>query len=195
MTAPPERLLAIGPARRIERAVIALRVNGALHRLAVRPYDVLLDVLREQLGLTGTRRGCDMGTCGCCTVILEGRPVLSCLTLALQAEGAAVRTIEGVGHPREPSRLHPLQEAFLESGGSQCGFCTPGFIMSAVSLLERNPDPSEGQVREAIAGNMCRCTGYLPIVEAVRSAARRLRLEREGPTVAAPPPAGPETAP
>ncbi|HZI93175.1 MAG TPA: (2Fe-2S)-binding protein [Patescibacteria group bacterium] len=151
-----------------------LNVNGAERRLAVRPYDVLLDVLREQLNLTGTRRGCDMGTCGCCTVLIDGRPILSCLTLALEAEGASIRTIESVA---TGSGLHPVQEAFVQTGGSQCGFCTPGFIMTAVGLLEKNPDPSEEEIREAISGNMCRCTGYIAIIEAIRMAARRLRNE------------------
>ena len=169
-----ETLLGIGRARpsmRVDRVMVTLQVNGATHRLAVKPYDVLLDVLREQLGLTGTRRGCDMGTCGCCTVLLDGRPVLSCLTLALEAEEIPVRTIEGVAGN---AGLHPVQEAFVQTGGSQCGFCTPGFIMTAVALLERIPDPSEEQIREAISGNMCRCTGYVAIIEAIRIAAGRL---------------------
>jgi aerobic carbon-monoxide dehydrogenase small subunit len=173
-----EPLLAIGPPRpagRDERVVVALRVNGAEHRIAVRPYDVLLDVLREQLGLTGTRRGCDMGTCGCCTVLIDGRPTLSCLTLALQAEGARIRTIEGVSAPAGGGGLHPVQEAFVQTGGSQCGFCTPGFIMTAVGLLESNPQPTEAEIREAISGNMCRCTGYVAIIEAIQIAAERLR--------------------
>jgi carbon-monoxide dehydrogenase small subunit len=174
-------IYSIGRARRIEREVVSLTVNGARHRIAVRPYDVLLDVLREQMNLTGTRRGCDMGTCGCCTVIVGGRPVLSCLLLAMEAEGADIVTIEGIGDPREPGALHPVQEAFVQTGGSQCGFCTPGFIMSAVSLLERNTDPSDDQIREAISGNICRCTGYLSIIEAVRIAACVLRGEEPRP--------------
>jgi carbon-monoxide dehydrogenase small subunit len=163
------------PADRVERVMTTLTVNGAEHRIAVRPYDVLLDVLREQLDLTGTRRGCDMGTCGCCTVLIDGRAVLSCLTLALEAEGSDIRTIEGVA-AREG--LHPVQEAFVQTGGSQCGFCTPGFIMTAVGLLEKNPDPTEDEIREAISGNMCRCTGYLAIIEAIRMAGARLRETR-----------------
>ena len=172
-----DALLSIGRARpgghlpRVDRVMATLTVNGATHRVAVRPYDVLLDVLREQLNLTGTRRGCDMGTCGCCTVLIDGRPVLSCLTLALEVEERPIRTIESVA---EASALHPVQEAFAQTGGSQCGFCTPGFIMTAVGLLERNPDPSEAQIREAISGNMCRCTGYVAIIEAIRIAAGRL---------------------
>jgi len=159
----------------VERQLVTLRVNGADHRVAVRPYDVLLDVLREQLNLTGTRRGCDMGTCGCCTVQVDGRPVLSCLMLVLEAEGASITTIEGVAAAREEGALHPLQEAFAQTGGSQCGFCTPGFIMSALSLLEHNLDPTEDEVKDAISGNMCRCTGYIAIVEAILQAARVLR--------------------
>ncbi|HET9481893.1 MAG TPA: (2Fe-2S)-binding protein [Candidatus Polarisedimenticolia bacterium] len=153
-----------------------LTVNGVDHQLAVRPYDVLLDVLRDRLNLTGTRRGCDMGTCGCCTVLIDGRPTLSCLTLALEAEGSSITTIEGVTAAGDGTGgLHPLQEAFVQTGGSQCGFCTPGFIMTAVGLLDRLSDPTEEQIREAISGNMCRCTGYVAIIEAIQRAARVLR--------------------
>jgi len=172
MAGPGTELYGIRRARAVPRVTVALRVNGAEHTLAVRPYDVLLDVLRERLNLTGTRRGCDMGTCGCCTVLLDGRPVLSCLTLALEAEGRQVSTIESVA---TGEGLHPLQEAFVRLGASQCGFCTPGFIMSAVGLLDRNPDPDDDQIRDAISGNICRCTGYLSIIEAIREAAGRLR--------------------
>ncbi len=172
MSEPTQDLYAIRRARAVPRVPCTLTVNGARHELAVRPYDVLLDVLRETLHLTGTRRGCDMGTCGCCTVILDGRPVLSCLTLALEAEGRECRTIESVAGSEG---LHPVQEEFVTRGASQCGFCTPGFIMSAVALLERNPDPDDDAIRDAISGNICRCTGYLSIVEAIREAAGRLR--------------------
>lgn len=170
-------LLSIRRPARVDRQLATFIVNGAEHRVAVRPYDVLLDVLREELNLTGTRRGCDMGTCGCCTVILDGRPVLSCLVLALEAEGRPVTTIEGVAGAEG---LHPIQEAFVQTGGSQCGFCTPGFIMSALSLLARNADPTEADIREAISGNMCRCTGYVGIVEAIARAARVLRERGAG---------------
>ena len=168
-------LYSIRRPERGERAVATLTVNGAERRVAVRPYDVLLDLLRDQLNLTGTRRGCDMGTCGCCAVLLDGRPVLSCLTLALEADGASVTTIEGVAALGGNGGLHPIQEAFVQTGGSQCGFCTPGFIISAVGLLQRNPDPSELEIREAISGNVCRCTGYIAIIEAIHRAAAVLR--------------------
>jgi len=180
---PPEAgsgdaLVGIARRDRPERVLVTLSVNGSKHRVAVRPYDVLLDVLREQLGLTGTRRGCDMGTCGCCTVLLDGRPVLSCLTLALEADAASVTTIEGVAEARTGGALHPVQEAFVQTGGSQCGFCTPGFIMTAVHLLSGNDDPTDQQIKDAISGNMCRCTGYAAIIEAIRMAAARLRETR-----------------
>lgn len=145
---------------------ITLTVNGAPRPATVRPYDVLLDVLREGLNLTGTKRGCDMGTCGCCTVHIDGRPRLACLTLALDCAGRSITTVEGL---RPDGRLDPVQRLFAEAGGSQCGFCTPGFIMTARALLDANPDPSEAEVREAISGNVCRCTGYVGIVEAVQS--------------------------
>jgi len=167
----------MSPLQKIRSAVgreqVTLRVNGAVHRVAVKPYDVLLDILREQLNLTGTRRGCDMGTCGCCAVIMDGRPVLSCLTLALEADGTGIRTIEDVA---TGDGLHPVQEEFVRTGASQCGFCTPGFIISAVSLLEANPDPTDEEILQAISGNICRCTGYLSIVEAIRRASEALRV-------------------
>ncbi len=175
---PKDVLLGIARPDKPERVLVGMSVNGAEHRIGVRPYDVLLDVLREQLGLTGTRRGCDMGTCGCCTVLLDGRPVLSCLTLALEADGASVTTIEGVAEAQSGGALHPVQEAFVQTGGSQCGFCTPGFIMTAVHLLSANDDPTDQQIKDAISGNMCRCTGYVAIIEAIRMAAARLRENR-----------------
>lgn len=164
------------PVRDVERTVVRLKVNGAERELAVRPHDVLLDVLREDLGLAGTKRGCDMGTCGCCTVHLDGVPALSCMVLALQAEGREVTTVEGL---RDDATLHPVQECFATYGGSQCGFCTPGFVMTTAAFLEENDDPSDEEVREAIGGNMCRCTGYAKIVEAVREAAALRREARQ----------------
>lgn len=164
--------------RKIDRALVTLKVNGAEHRVAVRPYDVLLDTLRENLNLTGTRRGCDMGTCGCCTVLLDGRPALSCLVLTLEAEGKEITTIEAVA---SGEGLHPLQEAWTVTGASQCGFCTPGFIMTALAFVEENPDPTEPEIREAISGNLCRCTGYSSIIEAVaRGAAEVARRQKRG---------------
>jgi len=161
------------------RMLLNVTINGAPRTIAVRPYDVLLDVLREALNLTGSKRGCDMGTCGCCTVQIDGRARLSCLTLALECEGKEVTTIEGL---RPDGRLDSLQKFFHEVGGSQCGFCTPGFIMTARALLDSTPDPSEETIREAISGNMCRCTGYVRIIEAIQQAARE---ERQRPRTAA----------
>lgn len=155
----------------MDRRVITLSVNGARHEVAVRPYDLLLDVLRETIGLTGTKRGCDMGTCGCCTVLLDGQPRLSCLTLALDAEGKAVSTVEGL---RVGEALHPLQKAWAVAGGSQCGFCTPGFLMSARALLDANPRPTHDEICHALSGNLCRCTGYVKIVEAVQMASAEM---------------------
>jgi carbon-monoxide dehydrogenase small subunit len=152
--------------------VVTLIVNGAPRTATVRPNDVLLDVLREELNLTGTKRGCDLGTCGCCTVLLDGRPRLSCLTLALDCVGKAITTIEGL---RPDARLDPLARLFAETGGSQCGFCTPGFIMTARALLDANPDPGKDEIREAISGNVCRCTGYVKIIEAIGRAAAEER--------------------
>ncbi|MBM3353893.1 MAG: (2Fe-2S)-binding protein, partial [Betaproteobacteria bacterium] len=130
---------------------------------------------REDLGLTGTKHGCELGECGACTVLVDGRPVLSCLALALECEGRAIETIEGVQRGPE---LHPLQAAFADCGGSQCGYCTPGVILTAKALLARNPAPTREEIREATAGNLCRCTGYQQIAEAIESAATLLRAER-----------------
>jgi len=164
--------------RRVEKTLVTLHVNGVERREAVRPYDVLLDVIRENLNLTGTRRGCDMGTCGCCAVLVDGKPTLSCLTLALDVEGRQITTIEAVA---DGNGLHPLQKAWAETGASQCGFCTPGFIMTALAFVEKKGSPSEAEIREAISGNMCRCTGYVSIIEAVaRGAAEVARRKREG---------------
>jgi carbon-monoxide dehydrogenase small subunit len=147
---------------------ITLTINGERRELAVVGYRTLLDTLRNQAGLTGTKKGCDVGDCGACTVILDGKPVCSCLVLAAEADGAAVETIEGVG---KNGKLHPLQESFVHYGGAQCGFCTPGMIMMAKALLDANPRPSEDEIRFAIAGNICRCTGYTKIIEAIQAAA------------------------
>ncbi|MDX2000348.1 MAG: (2Fe-2S)-binding protein [Thermoanaerobaculia bacterium] len=150
---------------------ITVEVNGRRHERTVEPRLLLSDFLRHELGLTGTHVGCEHGVCGACTVLLDGEPVRSCLVFAVQAEGHAVATVESLAPA--PDRLHPLQEAFRECHGLQCGFCTPGFLMTLVPFLEENPDPTEDEVRAAISGNLCRCTGYQHIVDAVLLAARR----------------------
>lgn len=152
----------------VNKRLVNLNVNGSTYEIAVRPYDVLLDVIRENLNLTGTKRGCDMGTCGCCTVIIDGRARLSCLTPVLEAVGREITTIEGLKCDGE---LHPLQRAFAENGGSQCGFCTAGFIMTAKAYLDKHAQPSRGEIEEAISGNLCRCTGYIKIVDAIAAMA------------------------
>ncbi len=151
---------------------LAINVNGAARSLEVEPRRLLVQVLREDLDLTGTHIGCDTTQCGSCTVLVDGRAVKSCTVLALQANGAAITTIEGIG---SDGALHPLQAAFWENHGLQCGFCTPGMIMAAVDLLASNPDPTDAQIRHAIEGNYCRCTGYQNIVTAIREAARVMR--------------------
>jgi carbon-monoxide dehydrogenase small subunit len=154
------------------RVLVTLRVNGGVRQAAVRPADTLALALRDGCGLTGTKIGCDMGTCGCCTVLVDGRPTLSCLTLALEAEGAEITTVEGLVGEKG---LHPVQEAFQTCGGSQCGYCTPGFVMTSVALLRENPAPSRDEIKDAISGNLCRCTGFVKIVDAVERAAGRMR--------------------
>jgi carbon-monoxide dehydrogenase small subunit len=143
---------------------IKLLVNGTLHKIEVFPWSTLLGVLRENLALTGTKHGCDMGSCGACTVIMDGKTVLSCLTLAVDAQGKEITTIEGLA---QGTKLHPLQEAFINYGGIQCGFCTPGMILSAKVLLDQKPKPTAEEVKKAIGGNLCRCTGYMKIIEAI----------------------------
>ncbi|MCA1960513.1 MAG: (2Fe-2S)-binding protein [Desulfomonile sp.] len=150
------------------KRIIQLTVNGERAEVAVEPNRTLLQVLREDLGLTGTKHGCGLGDCGACTVILDGRPVNSCLVLAVQANGSDVLTIEGLA---ENGKLHPLQRAFVEKGAIQCGFCSPGMILSAKALLDENPKPTEKEIRMAISGNLCRCTGYQKIVEAIQAVA------------------------
>jgi len=145
---------------------VRMRVNGEEVEEWVEPRRTLLDFLRDDLNLTGTKKGCDLGNCGACTVLMNGKPINSCLVLALEAEGSEILTIEGLS---EGAKLHPIQEAFIEHGAVQCGYCTPGMILSAKALLEENPRPTEEEVRVAIAGNLCRCTGYKKIVEAILS--------------------------
>jgi aerobic-type carbon monoxide dehydrogenase small subunit (CoxS/CutS family) len=157
--------------RPVERQVLTLVVNGQHSELLLPVHKTLLEVLREDMGLTGTKHGCELGECGTCTVLVDGRPELSCLLLPIQIEGRAVTTIEGLAHGSE---LHPLQRAFAELGAAQCGYCTPGILLAASSLLEINPRPARDEIREALAGNLCRCTGYVKILEAVELAAGRM---------------------
>ncbi|MFZ5915340.1 MAG: (2Fe-2S)-binding protein [Chloroflexota bacterium] len=154
---------------------ITLTVNGQSMCLEVAAHHTLLQVLRDQLGLTGAKDGCSEGDCGACTVLMNGAAVNACLVLAAQADGAAVLTIEGLG-PAEA--MHPLQRAFVEEGGTQCGYCTPGLILSAAALLQNNPSPTDEQIRQALAGNLCRCTGYNKIIAAVKRAAEELAQPR-----------------
>ena len=158
----------------MKRVALTLQVNGEEHSLSFAPYKTLLEVLREDLGLTGTKHGCELGECGACAVLVDGEPQLSCLTLGLECEGRSVQTIEGLARGPE---LHPLQAAFADFGGSQCGYCTPGVIMTAKALLDRNPAPTRQEIKEATAGNLCRCTGYQQIVDAIEDAAAKLRAE------------------
>jgi len=150
------------------REVLRLSVNGQDRELLVKPYTTLMEVLREDLRLTGTKHGCEAGECGACTVLIDGVPKVSCLVLPAQAEGTTVTTIEGVANG---STLHPVQQAFMDAGAVQCGYCTPGMVLTAKALLDTNPTPSEGEIKQALAGNLCRCTGYVGIVEAVLHAA------------------------
>jgi carbon-monoxide dehydrogenase small subunit len=153
--------------------LVSMTVNGEARELAAVPNRTLLDALRNEGSLTGTKKGCDVGDCGACTVIMDGRPVNACLVLAIEAEGATIETIEGLQPAYD--QPHLLQQKFMEHGGAQCGFCTPGIIMMAKALLDENPDPSEDEIRFALAGNICRCTGYTKIIDAVRATAEELR--------------------
>ena len=159
-----------------DRVHLRFLVNGEETPVSFAPYKTLLEVLREDLGLTGTKHGCELGECGACAVLVDGEPRLSCLTLALDCAGRSVETIEGLA--RGP-QLHPLQAAFSDFGGSQCGYCTPGVIMTAKALLDKNPNPTREQIKEATAGNLCRCTGYQQIADAIEDAARQLREEKK----------------
>jgi len=150
-------------------------VNGERHRLRVGTNESLLQVLRDRLGLTGTKEGCAAGDCGACTVIMDGRAVLSCLVMAFQADGRHITTVEGLA---DGAKLHPLQESFVEHGAVQCGYCAPGMLMSAKALLDADPNPDREAIKQALAGNLCRCTGYYKIVDAVADAARRMAAAR-----------------
>jgi carbon-monoxide dehydrogenase small subunit len=157
--------------RPVERLVVALQVNGERTELLLPVHKTLLEVLREDMQLTGTKHGCELGECGTCTVLVDGRPELSCLLLPIQIEGRAITTVEGLA---SGSHLHPLQQAFAELGAAQCGYCTPGILLASKSLLDSNRKPSRDEIREALAGNLCRCTGYMKILDAVELAAGRM---------------------
>ena len=166
MNAPPDRVH------------LRLNVNGEDTPVSFAPYKTLLEVLREDLGLTGTKHGCELGECGTCTVLVDGVPVLSCLVLGLACAGRGVKTVEGMA---AAGRLHPLQDAFAQLGAAQCGYCTPAFLLAAEALLASNPAPTRDDIRQALAGNLCRCTGYIKIYEAVELAAARMRGEQAEP--------------
>jgi carbon-monoxide dehydrogenase small subunit len=161
-------------APRRKKVHVALRVNGEAHEVAFLPHKTLLEVLREDLGLTGTKHGCELGECGTCTVLLDGEPQLSCLVLGLESDGREITTVEGLATAKGP---HPLQTAFADLSAAQCGYCTPGFLCAAKALLDREPNPDRETIRERLSGNLCRCTGYLKIFEAVERAAAQMRGE------------------
>jgi carbon-monoxide dehydrogenase small subunit len=150
---------------------IEFTINGKKKRISINTNDLLLEVIRDELGLYGPKYGCGTGECGACTVLMDGKPVLSCLTLAARADKKNIVTIEGIGTEESP---HPLQEAFVEEGAIQCGYCTPGMILSAKALLDENPNPSEEEIKTAIAGNLCRCTGYVKVIQAIQRAAKKI---------------------
>ena len=151
-----------------------LKVNGEYYEVEVEPRQLLLDVLRDNLGLTGTKKACDFGNCGSCTVLMDGKSVLSCLTLAIEAQDKDILTVEGLA---KNGQLHPLQQAFVDYGAIQCGFCTPGMLLSAKALLDENTEPTEAEIMEGLSGNLCRCTGYTKIIEAVKAAAQNIKGE------------------
>ena len=161
---------------RTMKHALSLTINGEHHELLVEPYGSLLDMLRDSLHLTGTKKGCDEGDCGACTVLVQGQTATSCMMLALDAQDKEILTVEGLA---QGEKLHPVQEAFVKYGGVQCGFCTPGLIMSGVGLLLENPQPTEEDVRFAIGGNLCRCTGYTKVVQAILQAAEVMRGSKE----------------
>jgi carbon-monoxide dehydrogenase small subunit len=157
-----------------QKSHISFTLNGESNEVAFAPHKTLLEVLREDLALTGTKHGCELGECGTCTVLVDGKSILSCLMLGLEAEGRSVTTIEGMA---EGAQLHPLQDTFADLGAAQCGYCSPGFLLAAKELIEKSPKPSRDEIKEALSGNLCRCTGYIKIYEAVELAAARMRGE------------------
>lgn len=160
--------------RREQTIPVNFTVNGIRHEIDVEPHEILLDVVRNRLGLTGTKKSCDVQVCGTCTVLLDGRPVSSCTLLAIEARDREILTIEGLA---QDGKLHPLQQAFIEYGGLQCGFCTPGMILTAKTLLEENANPTEEDIIQFMQGNLCRCTGYKKIVESIMGAAKKMRQQ------------------
>ncbi len=162
------------PTKKKQKAHVRLTLNNEAVEVAFAPHKTLLEVLREDLALTGTKHGCELGECGVCTVLVDGQPVLSCLMLGLDAEGRSITSIEGMA---EGNELHPLQVTFADLGAAQCGYCTPGFLLTAQELLEKNPNPTRAEIQEALSGNLCRCTGYIKNYEAVELAAARMRGE------------------
>src|SRR3989442_773411 len=175
---PAQKLDYLVPVSNESKVTIALSVNGEPAEVAFMPHKTLLEVLREDMGLTGTKHGCELGECGTCTVVLDGTPVLSCLVLGLACAGHAVRTVEGMA---QGGKLHPLQETLADLGAAQCGYCTPAFLLAAEALLAANPRPTRDDIKQALAGNLCRCTGYIKIYEAVEWAAAQLRGEDAQP--------------
>jgi aerobic-type carbon monoxide dehydrogenase small subunit (CoxS/CutS family) len=165
-------LLRAGEAQTIP---VTFTLNGRPQEIDVEPHELLLDVVRERLGLTGAKRSCDVEVCGACTLLVDGRPISACTTLALEVRGRTVTTIEGLA---SEGRLHPLQQAFIDHGGFQCGFCTPGMILTAKALLDENPNPSEAELKHFMHGNLCRCTGYKKIIESIMAAAKLMRENR-----------------
>jgi carbon-monoxide dehydrogenase small subunit len=158
------------------KQLIELSINGITYDVVLSPEDLLIDVLRQKLGLTGTKKGCGQGDCGTCTVLIDGRRALACLTLAIACQGKKILTIEGM---EEKGELHPIQQAFIDKGAIQCGYCTPGMVLSAKALLDENPNPTRDEIKLGISGNLCRCTGYEKIVDAVHDAAERMRANTE----------------
>ena len=152
----------------MKKQLIQLEINDLIYEVPVNPRDLLVDVLRKKVGLTGTKKGCGQGDCGACTVLIDGAPILSCITLAIACQGKKITTIEGMADAQ--GNLHPIQQSFMDHGAVQCGFCTPGMILTAKALLDRNPIPTETEIKRSIAGNICRCTGYKKIVEAIAAA-------------------------